>query len=122
MECACVAVDTDYGHDSFHRSCKPIARKTHKCCECYREIKKGEQYSYECGAWEGVFSTYKVCADCLSLRDAFFCDGWVYEGLWEYMNEHINDCGGDISQSCIAELTKPARDKVCDLIEEHWGE
>ena len=37
------------------------------------------------------------------------------------MAEFIEDCQGDISVSCILQLTKPARDWVLDLVEEEYN-
>jgi hypothetical protein len=44
------------------------ARKAHKCCECYREIKPGEKYNYHHGVWDGVGMDFKVCLSCEKFR------------------------------------------------------
>ena len=39
------------------------ARKNHKCCECYEEIKKGDMYQCSKGIWDEPAS-YKQCVNC----------------------------------------------------------
>ena len=45
------------------------ARREHKCCECRRAIKIGEQYHLSKGCWEGKWDEYKTCMDCQDLRE-----------------------------------------------------
>lgn len=58
------------------------ARKEHKCYECRRTIRPGEQYESVRGVWEGRFEFFKTCQHCLALRDwvkahvPCFC--WMY--------------------------------------------
>ena len=40
--------------------------------------------------------------------------------IFEYLKEHINEMGGEISEDCIIQLTPKARDKVCGIIEDYW--
>ncbi len=44
------------------------ARRGHKCCECRRVIKTGEEYRLFKGCWEGKWAEYKMCLDCDELR------------------------------------------------------
>ena len=44
------------------------ANKTHKCCECKTNIRKGEYYFCCKGIWETKWFEYKVCKDCEQLR------------------------------------------------------
>ena len=53
----------------------PIAKKTHKCCECGGNIKPGEKYYRATGVWDGELSSFKICPDC--------------EGLLNYTQLHI---------------------------------
>ena len=119
--CGCVYVGEYESADFFRRS-KQLARKEHKCNECHRIIKPGEEYEYVSGYWDGDFSVYKTCSDCLSIRNEFFCEGYFYEMVWEYLGEHINEVSGEIPESCLAALTPIAREKVCELIETAWWE
>lgn len=63
------------------------ARKAHECIECFRVIPGGEPYEYTAGMWDGEFSHYKVCADCVALREwaisSVPCFCWSYGGLHE---------------------------------------
>jgi hypothetical protein len=76
------------------------ARKDYKCCECYNVIHKGEVYENAFGVWEswqvvspGVKrkiadkNTYRTCRKCVSIRDHFFPDGWLYGQMAEAMFE-----------------------------------
>jgi hypothetical protein len=117
--CSCVYVD-DYESPTFHQTKFPYARKEHKCGECGRTILKGEKYEYVSSMYDGYFGKYKTCLDCISVRKAFFCHGYLYEGVWEMLAEHICDLRGEISSDCLVPLTKPARERVCELIEEQW--
>lgn len=109
--CSCIYVG-DYDGPSVYREELRTAAKNHKCCECGREIVKGEKYRYHTGCWDGEWSVYKTCCDCESVREVFFCEGEIFSTMWEFMREHIY--GGDcaLEADCIARLTKPARDRV----------
>lgn len=48
----------------------PVARKSHKCCECRGTIQPGEKYRRITGVWDGQGATFKQCADCAPLYDA----------------------------------------------------
>jgi hypothetical protein len=118
-ECSCIYVDTDDGgHILRDKTTKAI--KNHKCCECNRVIKNGEMYENQVLVYDGKISQYKTCEDCASVRTEFFCEGYYFEMVWEYVEEHINEMCGNISSECLASLTKVARDRVCDMIEEYW--
>ena len=117
--CSCVYIDVDKGPD-FYSERMPIARKSHKCGECGRDILPGEKYECFSGCWDRIFNTHKTCSDCLSIRKTFFCYGCCFGMMLEFLHEHIRDFGGEISSDCIIPLTKAARDKVCDMIEAMW--
>lgn len=119
MDCSCIYIG-NYDPPEFHRETYPTARKEHICTECSRAILLGEKYTNEKVKWEKEFNTFKTCIDCLSIRNTFFCDGWYYTMLYEYLQEHINEMDGEISEDCIVELTPIAREKVCSMIENYW--
>jgi hypothetical protein len=121
MECACT-VDIDICDERVELLSSNIhkARKEHKCHECHRKINPKEEYVKEVFISGGDFTTHKTCEDCYSLRQVFFSSGWFYGQLWEDFIEMVNDYGGDISVSCILQLTKPAKDEVLDIIEKYW--
>jgi len=119
MECATVSVDVD-DYCKRLKEEQPTARKQHKCGECRRVIEIGEKYNIEVTASDGGIKQYKTCLDCISIRREFFKGGFYYEGIIDALDEHVNDSGGDISESCLALLTPGARAMVCEMIEECW--
>jgi len=123
MECSCdvypFAIDESEQAEIYTQKTTK-ARKIHKCTECKREILPGEKYELFKGKWEGDFQTYKTCKDCLSVRGQFFSNGWIFSNLWSDLNESFNDWDYEVPEDCISALTKAARDKVCDIIEEGW--
>ena len=119
MECAAASVYVD-DYCTTLRESQPTARKQHKCGECRRTIEAGEKYNREVSLYDGDISTYKTCLDCMSIRREFFRGGFYYEFIIDALDEHINDSGGDISESCLASLTPGARAMVCAMIEECW--
>ena len=118
-ECGCVYVDCD-GYSETLRKDVVKARKEHKCGECGCVIQKGESYEAYAGKSNGDFFWSKTCEDCLSVRIEFFCEAWNFGEVWTRIVEHVWEMKGKISSDCLVRLTKPASDKVCDLIEEYW--
>jgi hypothetical protein len=118
-DCGCIYV-SDYDPPEFYSGIMFRARKEHVCNECFRIIKPREKYERVAGKWGGNIDVYKTCIDCLSVRDVFFCSGWLHEGVWEYVHNHIMCLDGDVSSSCLIHLTPRAREKVCEIIERCW--
>jgi hypothetical protein len=132
--CACISIDTSESYDDGGHETR-VAGIERKCCECNRVIEVGEHYE---AAWGGYIKyddddneilydvdEYETCVDCESIVDAFFCHGRLYYGVWEMLNEHLDEMvvfGNGISSSCIEPLTDAARAKVCDMIEERWDD
>lgn len=54
--------------DAF-RSTERRARKSHVCCECREEIKKGDYYQYSSGVWGGDPLDFKQCMNCHEIMD-----------------------------------------------------
>lgn len=120
MECACIVdADIDGAPPEFLNEECPVAQKEHKCTECGRIIHVGEEYLQETGRWGGRIATYKTCTDCSSIRRELVCNFW-YGMILEDLRETIRDCGGDVSEDCLAPLTPRARAMVCEMIEEAW--
>ena len=119
--CSCLNLDVEYG-PSFSRGGKRRAYKTHLCGECGRDILPREKYEYVTGKWDNDFEVHKTCADCLSIRDAFFCSGWYFGNILNDLREHIRDLQGEISGECMSELTQRARDGVCTIIQDLWND
>jgi hypothetical protein len=109
-----ICVD-DFEHPEFYVAERRKARKEHKCSECGRIIQKGETYEYVSGKWDGNIMHYKTCADCLSIRDAMFCEGWahsgLYDDLWDYLRE-----SDVLPENSLESLTERAQEKVMGMI------
>jgi hypothetical protein len=59
----------------------PVARKSHWCETCTREIKKGEKYSRWSGLDEGgAFGTYPECDHCTTASSAWDVTDEYYGG------------------------------------------
>ena len=81
------------------------ARAVHVCCECRREIQKGDRFESVAGKWDGEFYVFKTCLVCVEIRGAFSCDGtYVYEALWESLTE----CFPDLTTGCFEKLETAA--------------
>ena len=120
MECSCsVEVDCNGDAPLIHKAKIVKARKDHQCCECYKKIIPGEKYEYVKGKWNFGFAVHKTCLDCKSIRDTFF-DSWVYTEVWDCFQNDFGDIDSIVPESCIAELTPIAKNKVCDFIEDGW--
>jgi hypothetical protein len=120
--CGCIYIDADCSCDDFQTADIRKARKEHKCCACRRVIQPGEEYERVFGVWDADPATYKTCQDCLSLREVFFCESYYYTSIWSDFEYHVHEMLGEISSSCLTSLTKRARDKACDIIEQYWEE
>ena len=122
MDCACnieVEVD-DYEEEPDVFEQKIVKAKTvHWCYECRDVIEKGTEYEYVKGLWEGTFSVYKTCLDCVSLRAEFFT-GYVFTQLWCDFSVYLESCYGEIPEKCISKLLPGARGRVCEKIEDYW--
>ena len=119
MECSCVYCDVDSFCELLHTETRK-ARKQHKCYECNNIIEVGYSYLCETTMFEGKFEEIKTCSVCRELRNVFFCEGFYYGQVIEYLKEHIWESNGEISESCIAELSPKAREVVCEMIEHCW--
>lgn len=77
-----------------------IARKAHRCGECFRTINPGERYQRAAGCWWGDFWHQETCAHCAALRpmlrdfDPEYNEDY-YGGLVESLYDRVGDlpCG-----------------------------
>lgn len=84
--------DLDYtdGASTVLQYSTPMARKPHKCCECYRFIDEGEKYYRTVAAFDGSVRTYKTCAHCqipilwLTVQCGWYSFGYVQEDITEH--------------------------------------
>jgi hypothetical protein len=120
MECSC-AIDgtSDYEFDSVMSVNLIKSRTVHTCGECGKNIQPGEEYELYRAVFDGSPERYKTCLDCLSFRDNFFGD-WCFGSLWEQFRYHMDDCGWQVPEGCLAKVTPVTRAKICDLIEKYW--
>lgn len=119
MECS-ISVDHSGGGPSCHTQVIRRARKEHKCCECKRVIGPRESYTPESGIWDGEPMRFKTCMDCMSVRDALFCE-WEYGNIWREVREWINETCGDLPPK-THEMTMAARLKLAGYWDEWWEE
>lgn len=88
----------------FYTTKWPIAKKEHKCCECYAPIKVGERYGNFTGKWPGdKIRTHKqhlICEmACRFIRDKIQDGECIGFGeLWEIWDEYKAKHNGDERQ------------------------
>jgi hypothetical protein len=121
MDCSCVDSGAEGVSPGFWRE-KAVksARKTHECGECHRIILAGEPYNCVPGVWGDGFATHKVCIDCQSIINMFFCGGYVFGEVQYDLQEHIDAVEGELPESKMVGLTPRALGRVCQLIDDHW--
>jgi hypothetical protein len=122
MECSrSISVDDVGGAWRVCETVMRTGRVSHKCGECGREILPGEKYEDFRGMHDDAdrWFKHKTCADCLSLRSAFF-NTYYYDFLWETWWEEMDACGWEVPEQCLAQLTPAARARACASIEKVW--
>jgi hypothetical protein len=69
------------------------ARKTQRCTECYRDIKKGEKYNFLTSVYDGDLRTYKTCQHCQVPAQWLFnnCSGYIFQQVSEEVLEHAEE-------------------------------
>lgn len=79
----------------FFRQTLHRARKQHRCCECGKIIRIGEEYEYSAGKWDGDVTQYRTCFMCSTIRNAACSSGFTFEMLWEDIYEEcfVDDLG-----------------------------
>ena len=116
--CGCILVDDSYG-DATCWERAVTARTTHACSECRGTIRPGERYEYVFGVWDGKPLRFRTCADCLSVRDEFFCETWSYGRIWEDIGDYLLDGGWDSLEVCCLDFLTPiARQRVIRIFDE----
>ena len=123
MECSCTVPLCIDDRCELHFISIPTAlTDSHVCGECNKRIPKGEEYIVEYTEYECNKVMYVTCEDCYSIRQVFFSSGWFYGEVREQFQEFIYESDGDISVSCILQLTKKAKDWTLDILEGYWKE
>jgi hypothetical protein len=93
MNCSC-----DYEPSDVWTMDKVRARKPWACCECRGRILPGEHYTRVSSLYDGRWSKYRRCGDCMVIAcdlqrlptDGEFC----FCDLWEGMVAEITDALG----------------------------
>ena len=119
MKCSC-QIETDHEEESemiFEKDLT-VCKNQQRCCECGVELSIGDQYRKEIAKYDYNAHTYRTCLNCISIRDNLFC-GWTWTCLLDDLREEI-EWDKDIPESCMAALTIPARERVCEIIETFW--
>ena len=79
--------DCDYDQPTFF-NCKTVkGRKDYRCCECLRDIAKGERHEYVSGLWDGHMDDFRTCSDCVQMRGDMELDCWCYGQLMEDVSQ-----------------------------------
>jgi len=121
MGCSCIYVGDDWSGRTMVKQTDNRARIKHECYECGRTINVGEKYRYEAMVGDGDLEVYKICHDCLSLRDAFFCYGWYYGEIWHEFTESVRSGEIHVGPDCLDELTEAARKAAVKIIDDEIG-
>jgi len=88
--CSCGDYDGDPVNVSEVRKIK--SRKKHKCDECRRTIKKGEEYWRIKFLSDGYWDNGKRCIQCQQIALDYFCGVLGRGAVWEYTWEWIGVC------------------------------
>ena len=87
-----MSVSCDYDPASVYNASQVRARVEHTCCECHGKIAVGERHELVKGCWDGHWSSFRTCPDCVHLR----CEisrtigggcGWLHGGMQEQMDD-----------------------------------
>lgn len=118
--CGCI-YDGDYDPPEVYFSRVQKARKEHECEECSRTIQIGERYETVFGRAQGYIYTPKTCLSCVSIREAFFCEGFQHGSMMEKVHDHIQEMNGRIGFDCLEKLSDLARENPGDHGGGHGG-
>lgn len=114
--CTCsIDMDVGEGPECCTRKMQ-VSRKEHMCCECHRLIRIGEAYEYVSGLWDGFWSNQKTCAECVEIRDCYFCS-YNFEQMWDAMDEEFR-WGADWKVCILDKLSDSARRVMIEYLQE----
>jgi len=106
----------DCSIDFFRKEIRRAA-KAHKCCECDKQIEKGERYEYASGKCEGEMWQAKTCLVCAEIADAFSCEGRMYGG--EFWSQ-FTDLFAELNTTCFDRLTTVAAKQELQRRWQEW--
>lgn len=90
----------DWGEGwKVYRSEDRTCAKPFKCCECRRDVERGERYFCATGLGNGEtrWETFKMCAHCRTFAASWLlgqCDGYLFHGVYEDLLEHRGEVDG----------------------------
>jgi len=95
--CSC-----DYEPASVYVARTLRARIPHRCEECNRTIRPGEDYERVFGVWDGHLNTFHTCPHCVALRTYMqnhvpcFCwaHGHTVEDVLDTLEEYAHEAPG----------------------------
>jgi hypothetical protein len=121
-DCSCIYIDCGDGPTWYREAMVRPNTNQLRCRECGKFFSPLEKHERVILKWDFYPESrmYRTCTDCVSIRDAFFCEGYHYTRIWEDVWEHVCNTDGYIESSCFTSLTPGARNKLCDLIEKYW--
>ena len=95
MECSC-SIDFDYDGDDCTSSQFTVAtitlkNLTRRCDECGCKILPGISNERLICVFDKIGKTYRTCPDCLSLRTAFYKNGYPIAGIRGGVEEFIQE-------------------------------
>jgi hypothetical protein len=88
----CMIDDADYRLE-FYNAKMVAARKQHRCCECGRDIQRGEIYHSASGKGDGRVERYRTCGHCRVAGEWLEkeCGGHLIGGIEEDIHEHLQE-------------------------------
>lgn len=71
----------------------PVARRPHRCGECYRNIEPGERYYVATGLIDSEWLTMCMCAHCEAAAQwlSQVCNGYVFGEVYGELRTHWHD-------------------------------
>lgn len=106
--CSC-----DFDPPSAMTETRRRARKPHWCVECRSPISVGETYVYVSGVWDGRGDSFRLCATCSEVSNAWYAYArehrldapcWAFGEMWDCIREWIAD-----SASVLADRERKAK-------------
>ena len=90
MGYACCCGDDDGESAQVYQETFPVARITHRCCECGAPILPGQKYHHVRGLWDEHWSSHRTCMPCHRIRENYCQCGFAFGDL----QRAILDCHG----------------------------
>ena len=87
-----MSANCDWDPAQLYTAQRRKAAKNHRCDECHGTIRKGESHEYAKGLWEGQWSSFRTCPDCIPIRCELArlpgsCGGWAHGAMLEDMED-----------------------------------